>query len=64
MFNYSDPQQAEAIAWLTLFLVICATGAVGCVLHGLHREYRQYLNYRRTHARWREICEGDDRGSL
>ena len=59
MFDYSDQQSAEAVAWLVLFVGIMVAGAVGCAVHGLHREYRQYLEYRKTHARWREICQED-----
>ena len=32
-------------------------GAVGCAVHGLHREYRQYMQYRKVHARGKEICD-------
>ena len=61
MFEYTDAQQAELIAWLVLLVGLLAAGAVGCAVHGLHREWRQYLQYRKTHARWREICQGGDK---
>ena len=57
MFEYSDAQQAEAIGWLTFFVLLMGTVAVGCVLHGLHREYRRFLHDRQVAARWREILE-------
>jgi len=61
MFEYTDQQSAEALAWLVLFVGIMLAGAVGCAIHGLHREWRTYLKYRRVHARWREICTGADK---
>ena len=61
MFDYTDQQSAEALAWLVLFVGILLAGAVGCALHGLNREWRQFLAYRRIHAAWKQICEGDDR---
>lgn len=59
MFDYTDQQSAEAFAWLVLFVGILVAGAIGCVLHGLHREYRQYIAYRRVHDAWRAIVEGE-----
>ena len=59
MFEYTDSQGAEAFAWLVLFVGIMAAGAIGCALHGAHREWKQYLAYRKVHARWREIVEGE-----
>jgi hypothetical protein len=64
MFDWNDQQSAEALAWLVLFVGIMVAGAVGCAIHGLNREYRQYTKWRRTHDAWRTIVEGDDRGSL
>ena len=57
MFDYSDAQQSEAIAWLVLFVGFMVVGAIGCAVHGLHREYREYLKWRRTHTRWSEILK-------
>lgn len=59
MFDYTDPQTAEAVTWLALFCLIGVAGAIGCVLHGLNREWRQYMRWRRTHAAWKAIVESD-----
>jgi hypothetical protein len=61
MFGWTDQQAAEGFMWLVLFVIIVGAGALGCVLHGLHREYRQYLRWRATHAAWKMIVEGEDK---
>ena len=58
MFDYTDSQGAEAFAWLVLFVGFMVAGAVGCVLHGLNREYRQYLKFRRFRAAQKAMYEG------
>ena len=58
MFDYTDQQSAEAFAWLVLFVLFMVAGAVGCVLHGLNREYRQYLKYRRFCDARKTMYEG------
>lgn len=58
MFDYTDPQKAEALAWACFLAFLIVAAGVGSLLHGINREWRQYLKYRRTHARWRQIVEG------
>ena len=58
MFEYSDAQQSEAIAWLVLFVGFMVVGAIGCAVHGLHREYRQYLKYRKFCDARKTMYEG------
>ncbi len=58
MFDYTDQQSAEALAWLVLFVGIMVAGAVGCVLHGLNREYRQYLKWREMRTAQKAMYEG------
>ena len=55
MFEYTDSQTAELFAWLTFFVFLMLAGAVGCAIHGLHREYRTFVEYRKVHERWKEI---------
>ena len=57
MFDWNNAQQSEALAWLVFFVLIMSAGAAGCIVHGLHREYREYLKWRRTHTRWSEILK-------
>jgi hypothetical protein len=57
MFDWNLAQQSEALAWLMFFLLLMAAGAIGCAIHGLHREYRTYVEYRKVHERWKQIVE-------
>ena len=39
-------------------------GAIGCAIHGLHREYRQYLDYRKTARALERDLRGGGKVSL
>lgn len=55
MFDWNLAQQSEALAWLMFFVFLMVAGGIGCAVHGLHREYRSFVEYRKVHERWKEI---------